>query len=278
MSPLAELRGTPGKMAGASAETELRLDFQGAFGLWRASTQPATWTTASGWPNEGTGGSAYDLTAANEAPGLGTEDGNEQAVTDANRVTPTLVSGPAGFAIGFATGNATDARDDYGFAGANGLDMSGSWAFTIDYTPTDVTDDDAKSCRPLRKGGPFGHQGVIIEQVPIAFGGAILIGIGSTADPGNPAAGYVAATSTPEAGRQQATIVVDRTAHVGRFYRKATQISASLSDETGIGDSTTAFPMILGAGNTIHNVLFHKGLEAEQLDAIALHLTLRRYT
>lgn len=240
-----------------------------AVGVWMASSVDESWVPTDGWANEGTAGTDLDLVAANAAAALGVADESGTTVENGNRVTPALVSAPAGFEIGFGLGDADNGGNDYGFAGAAGLDMSGSFTFTIDYTPlgTGLT-----SMRYLRKGGPFLHPGLIFEEVPAIYGGYVLEALGPNVSV-SPLGGFVVATGSPAAGRQQSTLVLDRDSHLATFFRSGAQVAGALTDETGMGDATTAFPLIVGPGQTVHNIVVHdRALSSDE--AIALHALL----
>lgn len=223
-----------------------------AFGLWRASAVTPGWVPADGWANEGTGGSSLDLIAASEAPvPEGANGESEDEAVDGNRVEPELVAG--GFSIGFGLGNADNGGADYGFFTEGAFDWSGSFAVTLDFTPDNIGVD---NMRYLRKGGPFGHVGLIIEEVVPGFGGFIMELLGENVSP--PATGFVASSTAAVAGRQTLTLVLDRTAHLFRPYRNGELVAAPLSDETGMGDCTTALPLIVGPGQTVHNIVYHE--------------------
>lgn len=241
-----------------------------AVGLWRAGHQRAGWVPADGWPNEGRGGSALDLRAATDGGDtLGVVDGVGTIPVADDLVDPELVSGPGGFDIGFNSGDADDGANDFGFYGDFPLDMSGPFAITLDYTPlgTGLT-----SMRYLRKGFPFGHPGFVMEEAT-GFGGFISAAIDGDNFVYSPPTieGFLGITPLAAiAGRQQMTLGFDGTTAFA--YRKGVLLTSQAFPN--FEDASVDLPLIVGPGQTVHNIVFHRGAAAAALDVPALHTAL----
>lgn len=234
-------------------------------GLWRASTVADGWVPADGWGNEGTGGASLDLHAATDGGGsLVDVDGVGTDVIAGDLVEPALVAG--GFEIGFNSGGVDDGLNDFGFYGAFALDMATGFTVTLDFTPAAVG---VSSMRYLRKGGPFGYTGVIIEEA-VMFGGFIGVAIDGPNFAYSPPTieGFMAmAPQVMVAGRQQVTLAFDGADAFA--YRDGVAIASIAYPEFADPSTPSSLPLFVGPGQTVHNIAFHDAaLTAAQVAAM----------
>lgn len=114
------------------------------------------------------------------------------------------------------------------------------------------------SQRYLWQGGPFSKDGWLIEEAVMSGGFIFYVGDQATFVYNPPTfAGFAADTGTAVAGRQNYTAVIDRDAGLLRTYRDGTALTVELAGALGAGDCTAAFPMIVGPGQTVHNIGFY---------------------
>jgi hypothetical protein len=229
-----------------------------ATGLWRATSVAGDWEAADGWVNEGTAGSALDLTVASEAATLAFTNATTEP-GDGNRVTPELVDGA--FVIGLGDGDPPTTTDnvgaDYSFFSEAAFDASGSFAFWY----------------LARQGSPFGQDGWHVEEANSSGGFISYVGDAASFSftPPFNVGGAGVNTETMIAGRQQFTFVVDRATDTYRCYRNGEALTVEIPDIDDMGDATAALPLVVGPNMTLHNIAYHLDEAAETLDVAAVH-------
>jgi hypothetical protein len=225
-----------------------------AVAAWR--TPDPGWVAADGVPNEGTGGATFDLTVATEAATLALT--NASTVPDPeNRVTPTLVSGPAGLSIPISGhfSSTDNVGADYGLFTEAAFDLSGSSTFAIDFTPNNIG---TTFTYFARQGSPFGSDGWHIEEADASGGFISYIGDAAAFSftPPFTVLGAGVQTATMISGRQQFVFVVDRDTDTYRYYRNSVALPPAISDISTMGDATAALPLVFGANFILHNAVF----------------------
>lgn len=268
LSGVLQLGGAHGAGLSVAVAPDLDPQLATADGLWRASAVDPGWTAADPWANEGTAGSALDLHSATDEGLVGeVADGVGTVVTVDHLVTPVLVDG--GFDIGHNAGDADDGANDFGFYGDFAMDLSGPFAVTVDYTPDAIG---VTSMRYLRRGFPFGHPGFVFEEA-VMFGGFIAAAIDGDNFVYSPPTieGFLAINPVPAiAGRQQFTLGYDGSAFIA--YRNGVPVDGGVFPP--FDDAGVDLPLIVGPGQTVHNIAFHKGAAVEALDPPALQAAL----
>lgn len=243
---------------------ELDLDplLASAAGLWRASQLPDGWVIADTWPNEGTAGSAIDLTEYD-----GTSLDGDPPAAD-----PTLeTTGNRG--VECAAADPLNAGDEVMLQALDhaSLDMGGSFSYAIDYTPLTV-DPSVTSIRYLRKidGGILQAPGIVFEDIAPANSDLVVItSAGTGAVFNTDYSGFV--TSDPAAGRH--TLVVTVTATTMKAWLDGVSLTspANPADLSGVGSPDNAQPIYVGAGQRLHNLAWWDDdlteVEAASLDA-----------
>lgn len=240
-----------------------------AFGLWRASSAPATWTASAGVPNEGTGGAGYNMVAASQAATLAAISPTATPASG-NRVTPTWSAG--GFDIGLGLGTTADVGSDYGFFVDAAFDLSGSFTWVFDFAPKTLG---ATFWYLALQGGAFGYDGFYVQDATDSGGFLSYVGdaAGFTFTPPFSVTGAGVNLETMALARQQYTFVVDRATNTYRCYRNGVALAVDVPDISTMGDATSALPLVIGPNLVFYGAGFWKrALTAAEVRVAGNHL------